>query len=256
MARIRVPWFLGAPAVAGSALVIALALNYLLSDYFIRTFIDEADPLAGLPVAADKPESAGGAPMATVGAPAAAVTPTAPAPAAAVSTPAATNTSPAAAQATATTRPEVAGSTAAAQPTSPPSTATPTPTTAPPPPAPTATPVPSAPAPGVISQGAFRDGEPGHTGSGTARIVRDAEGQLFLRFENFSVTNGPDLRVYLSTTDGYGGSPLELGKLKATDGNQNYAIPAGVDVSAFRSALIWCEPFRVLFAIAALEETP
>ncbi len=255
MARIRVPWFVGAPAVVGSALVIALALNYLLSDYFIRTFIDEADPLAGIAVAADRPDAAGGAPMATVGAPSAA-SPTGTVPTAAQSTPAATSTSPVATPTTAAASPAPSGSTPAApQPTSPPSTAVPTATSAPLPPAPTATPVPSAPGPGVISEGAFRDGEPGHTGSGTARIIRDAEGQLFLRFEGFSVTNGPDLRVYLSTTDGYGNAPLELGKLKATDGNQNYAIPAGVDVSAFRSAIIWCEPFRVLFAIATLEET-
>ncbi len=123
---------------------------------------------------------------------------------------------------------------------------------------PTATPTPTAPPPtpvsaaGILAQGTFRDGEPGHTGKGSARLIRDAQGALFLRLEDFSVTNGPDLRVYLTTTGGYDGERLDLGKLKATDGNQNYPIPAGTDVSKFRSVLIWCEPFRVLFAIATL----
>jgi len=114
---------------------------------------------------------------------------------------------------------------------------------------------PDAPAAGVLFRGEVRDGEPGHNGDGTALIIRDDSGALFLRFEEFSVTNGPDLFVILSTDpNGYAGEgAINLGGLKATDGNINYEIPAGVDLSAIRSAVIWCRAFDVDFAVATLE---
>ena len=45
---------------------------------------------------------------------------------------------------------------------------------------------------------------------------------------------------------------VELGKLKGNIGNQNYPIDAGVDVSAMSSVVIYCKPFRVIFAVAGL----
>ena len=108
---------------------------------------------------------------------------------------------------------------------------------------------------GVLLRGTVRDGEPGHNGEGTALLLRDESGQLFLRFEEFSVTNGPDLFVILSTdpdayvTDG----SINLGGLKATDGNINYEIPADADISGIRSVVVWCRSFDVDFAVATLE---
>ena len=119
-----------------------------------------------------------------------------------------------------------------------------TPTTAPPP----------APAPGVVAKGAFRDGAPGHSGSGQAEIQRLADGSLNIRLANFSVTNGPDLIVYLSpSANDYTSGGLNLGKLKANNGNQNYAIPAGTDLSKYNSVVIWCQSFPTVFAYASLE---
>jgi hypothetical protein len=69
------------------------------------------------------------------------------------------------------------------------------------------------------------------------------------------VRNGPDLFVYLSPNeDGYADGAVNLGELKATDGAFNYDVPAGVDVSQFRSAIVWCKRFSVLFAVAPLEQ--
>lgn len=65
--------------------------------------------------------------------------------------------------------------------------------------------------------------------------------------------NGPDLFVYLSTDpEGYGDGSLELGTLKATDGAFNYDVPPGTDVGRFKSAIVWCKQFAVLFATAPL----
>ena len=125
--------------------------------------------------------------------------------------------------------------------------------TAPPPtntPAPTATPVPSGPV--VVSSGEFRDGAPGHFGSGTATLGKDANGNPALVLSDFSVTNGPDLHVILGTTEDGGGDGLDLGELKATDGTFSYPVPADVDLASFRSVTIFCKSFPTVFAVATL----
>ncbi|MFD7700619.1 DM13 domain-containing protein [Streptomyces caelestis] len=97
-----------------------------------------------------------------------------------------------------------------------------------------------------------------HDTSGTARVVRLADGGRVLRFEDLKTSEGPDVRVYLSTRDddaakeGLGDGALELGKLKGNLGNQNYTVPAGTDLSRFHSAVIWCERFSVSFGAADL----
>lgn len=90
-----------------------------------------------------------------------------------------------------------------------------------------------------------------HFGRGTASLIEVEPGRYHLRLEDFSVRNGPDLYVYLSTAAGdYADDSLELGRLKATDGSFGYDLPKGTDVSAFRSAIIWCKQFSHLFAVA------
>jgi len=119
-----------------------------------------------------------------------------------------------------------------------------------------ATPMPgtgeAAARPLVVAMGMFRDGEPGHRGSGTATLGRDAAGRAVLVLSDFSVTNGPDLHVILGATPGGGGDGLDLGKLKATDGTFSYDIPADADLASFRSVTIWCASFPTIFAVATL----
>ena len=89
--------------------------------------------------------------------------------------------------------------------------------------------------------------------AGAALIIETGPGVYVLRFEHFSVQNGPGLFVYLSTNpDGYGEGSYNMGQLKATDGSFNYDIPPGVDPWSYASVIIWCEPFAVLFATAPL----
>ena len=45
---------------------------------------------------------------------------------------------------------------------------------------------------------------------------------------------------------------LDLGPLKGNRGNQNYEIPADVDLSEYGSVVIYCQPFHVIFATAPL----
>jgi hypothetical protein len=109
-------------------------------------------------------------------------------------------------------------------------------------------------APGVVAAGTFRGADEFHFGEGTASIIETGPGQFSLRFEAFSVRNGPDLYVYLSPDSaGYTEGALELGTLKATDGAFSYELPAGFDPSTFASAVIWCKQFAVQFAVAPFE---
>jgi hypothetical protein len=107
--------------------------------------------------------------------------------------------------------------------------------------------------PRVVYEGEFMGADDFHFGRGKALLIETATGVYTLRFEEFSVRNGPDLFVYLSpSTEGKAEGSLKLGALKATDGAFNYDVPAGTDLSGFKSAIVWCDPFSVLFAVAPL----
>ena len=110
--------------------------------------------------------------------------------------------------------------------------------------------------PVVIATGSFIDIDPVHGAVGSATIYQLPDGRHVLRFEDFRSKNGPDLHVYLSTETpkstfaSLGENEIHLGPLKGNVGNQNYEIPADVDLSQYRSAVIYCRPFRVVFSSA------
>jgi hypothetical protein len=92
-----------------------------------------------------------------------------------------------------------------------------------------------------------------HNAEGTAKVVPLQQvNSNILRLENLKVTNGPDLYVYLST-DKSASDFVNLGKLKANNGNQNYNIPTGTDLSKYDTVLIWCKAFSVLFGSVELK---
>lgn len=91
-----------------------------------------------------------------------------------------------------------------------------------------------------------------HNAQGIAKIIPIGVGDNVLRLENLVVTNGPDLYVYLST-DKSASDFVNLGRLKANIGNQNYPIPAGTDMTKYDTVLIWCRAFSVLFGSADLK---
>ena len=91
-----------------------------------------------------------------------------------------------------------------------------------------------------------------HNAEGEAKVIPFQNGDSnILRLENLRVTNGPDLYVYLAT-DKTASDFVNVGKLKANNGNQNYDIPAGTDLTNYDTVLIWCRPFSVLFGSAEL----
>jgi hypothetical protein len=109
----------------------------------------------------------------------------------------------------------------------------------------------------IVAQGDFAGADSFHQGSGSATIYQQGD-QRVLRFEEFSVTNGPDLHVILTrhpspaSRDDVGEDYIDLGSLKGNMGNQNYDIPADVDLSEYQGVVIYCVPFHVVFATATL----
>lgn len=118
----------------------------------------------------------------------------------------------------------------------------------------------SAPADRVLRRGDLRSLE--HRSSGQVLLIGLADGSRLLRLEALQTSNGPDLHVYLSSTPassswyGYDRDFVDLGPLKGNLGNQNYAVPASLDITRYPSAVIWCKRFSVGFAVASLAGAP
>ena len=93
-----------------------------------------------------------------------------------------------------------------------------------------------------------------HNAEGKAKILTLSDGSQIIRLEDFRSTNGPDVHLYLST-DKPASDFIDLGRLKANNGNQNYQIPVNTDYNKYKYVLIWCQPFSVLFGSAQLSST-
>ena len=117
--------------------------------------------------------------------------------------------------------------------------------------------------PVLLASGQFGAVDSFHKGEGKALVLQLPDGRRFLRFEDFRVTNGPDLYVYLSGHPAprnreqlHQGAALEVARLKGNIGNQNYELPADLDLSRFKSAVIYCKRFSVVFSTAELISRP
>lgn len=109
----------------------------------------------------------------------------------------------------------------------------------------------------ILASGTFHS--VAHDGSGNASIYQLSDGKRILRFTNFKTSNGPDVHVYLVAADDATDSDMvkkagyrEIGSLKGNIGDQNYEIPADIDLAKYRAVTIWCQRFSVNFATAPL----
>jgi hypothetical protein len=106
----------------------------------------------------------------------------------------------------------------------------------------------------VLASGNFEKSE--HPTSGVAQIVIQ-NGKKYLKFDSsFQSDSGPDLFVILHRQDSpksYGKADyVSLGRLKKVSGQQMYAIPNGVNITKFKSVVIWCKKFNATFGFAPL----
>ena len=111
--------------------------------------------------------------------------------------------------------------------------------------------------PVLLTTGMFHD--VAHEGEGTAAIYQLPDGRRTLRFTGFKTSNGPDVQVYLVAASDATDNDMvtkadfvHLGALKGNIGDQNYDVPADIDLSKYQSVTIWCRRFGVNFATAPL----
>lgn len=108
----------------------------------------------------------------------------------------------------------------------------------------------------LMYSGDFNTIDDNHWANGSAQIYDTEQGPV-LNFSNFDSADGPDLFVYLSKESGLTelnsdtGEFVSLGGLKNQKGEQNYNLPE--DYQEYKSVLIWCRAFNVLFSAADLE---
>ena len=118
----------------------------------------------------------------------------------------------------------------------------------------------AAAAPMTLALGSFHSNA--HDTRGTATVIDVGRGRRVLRLTNFATSNGPDVRIYLVAapdvqddatvkTAGF----VELGAMKGNIGDQNYDIPATVDLANYRTVTIWCKRFSVNFGSAPLAKS-
>lgn len=113
----------------------------------------------------------------------------------------------------------------------------------------------------VLAAGDFVTHE--HETTGSAEIVRLADGRYRLVLRDLGTSNGPDLRVWLTDQPVVRGVAgwrvfddgrwLEVARLKGNRGDQVYELPASVNPADFRSVSIWCKRFSVSFGAADLK---
>jgi hypothetical protein len=114
--------------------------------------------------------------------------------------------------------------------------------------------------PFIIMAGDFVTIDQMHRGEGTVSVYQITDTEFVIRLEDFSVTSGPDLHVYLShheeprtSSEVVQPDYVDLGLLKSNTGAQNYDVPDGVDPDDYGSVVIYSRSFNVIFSTATLE---
>lgn len=110
----------------------------------------------------------------------------------------------------------------------------------------------------VVATGTFihaNPADPIHYGAGKVTVYQDS---VFLH-DDFKVGPGPKFHVYLvpeaevtPKTEVAKTMYVDLGRLRAFQGSQNYPVPPGLDLAQYKSVVIWCEHFGVLISPAKL----
>lgn len=96
--------------------------------------------------------------------------------------------------------------------------------------------------------------------SGDVTIFQQSDNTKVVRFENFGIVNGPDLRVVMSQSSApdtvdtmkANDSEIDLGQLKGVTGNQNYDVPAELDLSQYNTVVIYSRTLNVVYSYAPL----
>ncbi|PJF34688.1 MAG: hypothetical protein CUN49_14405 [Candidatus Thermofonsia Clade 1 bacterium] len=95
---------------------------------------------------------------------------------------------------------------------------------------------------------------------GSVTFYRLIDDTVLLRFDDFEVTNAPQLAVYLSSSEApqsvqeLGGIVPEfpVGELRGTVGSQQFTIPRELRLERYRSVVIVSEGLQLIYGVARL----
>ena len=102
-----------------------------------------------------------------------------------------------------------------------------------------------------------------HQTGGRGTIYKSAGGKEYLQLSDFNTSNGPDVHVLLVRAEDKALEndlvkgdldSVELGTLKGNQGDQNYDLPSGTDLTKYQTVAIYCERFHAIFGLAKLEK--
>jgi Electron transfer DM13 len=102
----------------------------------------------------------------------------------------------------------------------------------------------------LLKQGSF-SGNMSYTVSGSVKLY-EYLGKKYVYFENFNSSNGPDLKVYLATSN-TASQFVSLGTLKGVSGVQAYEVKNPPDLNQYNKVLIWCQQFGLLFGSSTIQ---
>jgi len=95
-----------------------------------------------------------------------------------------------------------------------------------------------------------------HSLAGKVTVIKDTTSNIILRLENYTMTEGPDVDVYLSKTSSYSSSNvvkiahLDIGYSNSTE---NIDIDNSIDLATYKYVIVWCNKYSVLFGYTELK---
>ena len=116
-------------------------------------------------------------------------------------------------------------------------------------------------APVIVASGTFQQINAIQYGQGTVTIYQDASNAFTMRFDGFSMLNGPDLHVYLTPADApktsadmsaNGVDKFDVGALLSSYGSQNYPLADVTDITPYRSIVIYSSSLDLIYTYAPL----
>lgn len=105
----------------------------------------------------------------------------------------------------------------------------------------------------LLYSGTWEKGPYGNNINGKAEIYEKNGVYTLVFSSDFTVSNGPDLYVYVSKEQ----RPINfisLGKLKSVNGGQVYTFSNMPDISAYKYAVVHCQQYNHLFSYSLLQK--
>lgn len=106
----------------------------------------------------------------------------------------------------------------------------------------------------TLRTGNFIDQGAGHSVSGKGLLFKDANNNIILRLENFNMTAGPNVDLFLSKTNTYNAQVIKIKDLTTGFSNSSFNtdVDDTIDFSQYHYVILWCVDYSVQFGYADL----